>query len=1034
MVDYEKEEVIEQNLIRQLTEDESQWTLAENIHSVDDLWQNFRNILMNNNKELFDEHPLSDKEFQQVQNQLRFPSYYDAAKWLQGENGIARVQIVRDDATLGTVRPVVFRRQDLAGGSTVYQVVHQIWMKKLEKMGVDRRGDVTLLINGLPVIQIELKSRKVAYKKAFNQMKKYEKEGVYRDIFSSLQMFVVSNGTDTRYIAAAPYDELNEKFLSQCLDEDNKPVTKYIAFARSVLSIPAAHRIVSRYTVLDSERQALILLRPYQIHAIEAIERAANPYQQADRTSQETKNPGIQSGYIWHTTGSGKTLTAYKVAHNLIQIPKINKVVFVVDRKDLDNQTTGAFQAYAEYDTIDVKETSHTYDLVKKLHEGKKNVIVTTIQKIQRIIKKYPEGTKQYDWLHKLNLVFVVDECHRAVSPAAQQEINAYFSSPKWYGFTGTPIFSEDAKKSAGDLPKTTAEQYGLMLNKYTVKEAIHDESVLGFQVEYQSTFDMTELAQKNGIEIPSGDADGTKLEKALDDAGLLKAAYESEEHMHRVVDFIINRANEKMGLSHKKGESYSAILTTSSIAQAQRYYQMFQRVKRGEEEGVTISEKTKRQLGDFPRIAITYSLSENEDDSTLNQDLMKESIRDYNEMFGTEYGLEDIGGYNANVNDRLARKKSRYKVRDQQLDLVIVVDRLLTGFDAPSLSTLFIDRKPMKSYDIIQAFSRTNRIFDADKKFGQIVIFQVPARFKQAVDDAITLYSAGGGDAVQAPTWKEAKKAFREAVSALHSIASSPEQVDALTKSQKAEFLKAYSKFDSALADIRVYSEFQDVDLAKDYGISDKDIEEYNGKFVNVKEVLKEEKKPEDEDEIDLDLDYELRCMHRDQIDEDYILKLMEATRSGEGVIFTTLDDPRNAKLVKVINEEIERYEKTNSARAAILKKIWSDYQTDPSEFVNQRFTDIMSNRIQSACDTLVNAFAEEWCVDADELGAFLSSYDTSIQLGEKQLGQDAFRKASNAKEYKKTHPDIGLGYLKLLLAATRQLYVEKIQQLIEK
>lgn len=1032
MINYEKEEVIEQKLIQQLTEGKSQWTLDENIHSVNDLWQNFRKILVNNNKEIFDRHPLTDTEFQQVKNQLQFPSFYDAALWLQGENGIARVQIVREDASLGTVRPVIFRRADIAGGSSVYQVVHQIRMKKQEKLNIDRRGDVTLLINGLPVIQIELKNRTVAYKKAFNQIKKYQKEGVYRDIFSSIQMFVVSNGTDTRYIAAAPADELNEKFLSQWLDDENKPVTNYLAFVKNVLSIPAAHRMVSQYTVLDSERKSLILLRPYQIHAIEAIRNAANPYQQADATSKE-KNPGIQSGYVWHTTGSGKTLTAYKVAHNLAQIPSIEKVVFVVDRRDLDSQTTGAFKAYAAYDTIDVKETSFTYDLVKKLRESKKNVLVTTIQKIQNVIRKYPEGSKEYKWLHKLHPVFVVDECHRAVSPAAQKAINEYFSRPLWYGFTGTPIFAEDAKNSAGDLPKTTAEQYDLLLNKYTVKEAIHDESVLGFQVEYHNTFDMEELAQKNNVDIPLNDADGSKLEKKLDDKGILGAAYESEDHMRKVVDFIINHANEKMALFHRKGESYSAILTTSSIKQAQRYYEMFQRVKRGEEQGVQISEKTKSLLADFPRIAITYSLTENDDTSTLNQDCMKEALEDYKGMFGTEFGLDTIDSYNANVNDRLARKKSRYKVRDQQLDIVIVVNRLLTGFDAPSLSTLFIDRRPMRSYDIIQAFSRTNRIFDADKKFGQIVIFQTPATFKKAVDRAISLYSAGGGDAVQAPTWGEAESAFRKALNALRSIVKTPEDVDGLTKTQKADFLKAYSKFDSALADLRVYSEFQGIDLEKDYGITSKNIEEFTGKFVNIREELKE-KKPDGDDEINLDIEYELHCTRRDQIDEEYILKLMEATRSGEGsLVFTTFDDPGNERLIKVINEEIERYEKTSPARAGILKTIWSDYQANPVEFVNQRFTDVMSDRIQAACDDTVNAFAKEWCVDADELSSFFSDYDTSIPLGEKQLEQDALKKASNAREYKKTHPDIGLKYWRLLLEAARKVYIEKLQPLIE-
>lgn len=304
-----------------------------------------------------------------------------------GENGIARVSIQREDASLGTVQPVVFKRVDITGGSSVYEVVHQIEFERKEKMNRDRRGDVTLLINGLPMIHIELKNRSHPYKEAFNQIKKYLKEGAFRDIFSCLQMFVVSNGTDTRYIAAASENALNEKFLSVWLDDNNQPQSDYLTFSKAVLSIPAAHKMVSQYTVLDSERKAIIMLRPYQIHAIEAIRDAVNPYSEG----------GTHSGYIWHTTGSGKTLTSYKAAHYLAQIPSVDKVIFVVDRKDLDNQTTGAFQAYAEYDTIDVNETDNTGDLVKKLLAGSRDVIVTTIQKLQIVMKRYPEGSKKYE-------------------------------------------------------------------------------------------------------------------------------------------------------------------------------------------------------------------------------------------------------------------------------------------------------------------------------------------------------------------------------------------------------------------------------------------------------------------------------------------------------------------------------------------------------------------------------------------------------------------------------------------------------------
>lgn len=1022
MASYESELNIEEHLIQQLTEKQSQWTLRDDIRTMQDLWENFRRILVLNNKELFDEHPLTDLEFLQIQDQLRFPTFYDAAKWLMGENGIARLRVQREDAELGTVYPVVFKRVDIAGGSSVYEVVHQIEFPRKEQMNRDRRGDVTLLINGLPMIHIELKNRHHPYKEAFNQIKKYLKEGVFRDIFSTLQMFVVSNGSDTRYIAAAAESGLNEKFLSAWLDDANQPITDYLSFAKSVLSIPAAHKMVSQYTVLDSERKAIILLRPYQIHAIESIRNAVNPY----------SDGGTQSGFIWHTTGSGKTLTSYKVAHYLTQIPSVEKVIFVVDRRDLDNQTTGSFQAYAEYDTIDVNETDNTGDLVKKLQSDKGDVIVTTIQKLQIIMKRYPEGSKKYEKLHKLHLVFVVDECHRAVSPMAQDQLNHYFTNPLWYGFTGTPIFSEDAKDSPGDLPATTEEQYGKCLNKYTIKEALHDGSVLGFQVEYHNTFDMRVLAHQNKIEKWAQDEDGFGLETALMKGKIIDAAYEDEEHMLRVVDFIVNKSSGKFGLKRGKGDTYTAILTTSSIKQAQRYYQMFKRVKAGEEPRVTIRDEIKRHLADFPKVAITYSVSENGDNDSFNQDQMKESMSDYNEMFGTQYTMEQLDAYNCNVNDRLARKKKLYQVREAQLDLVIVVDRLLTGFDAPSLSTLFIDRKPMRSYSIIQAFSRTNRLYDSQKRFGQIVIFQVPAHFKRAVDHAMKLYSSGGGSYVQAPSWEEAEKKFREALAKLRAIAKTPEEVDALSKQKKLQFLKAYRALDDAYSDLQVYSQFQDKDLTKDYQIDEKTIEAYSGKFNNVKEELKEDN-DNDDPEVNTAINYELRCYHVDQIDEDYILRLMEATRADESALVMD-ETAKNQKIIKEINEEIARFRKTNPARAEILETIWKEYQDNPANFVNKNFVDVLNARVQAKAKAMIAVFAKEWCVDPEALEFFVETYDAAKDPQDKQVNQDALKKVSNAKEYRKTHPNIGLKYWRLLLEGIRKLYIEKLQKLIER
>ena len=420
-------------------------------------------------------------------------------------------------------------------------------------------------------------------------------------------------------------------------------------------------------------------------------------------------------------------------------------------------------------------------------------------------MRRYPEGTKDTK-AHILRPIFVVDECHRAVSPLAQHLINQYFSRPLWYGFTGTPIFSEDAKDSPGDLPATTEEQYGKCLNKYTIKEALHDGAVLGFQVEYHNTFDMEALAAEHDI-LWTPDEDGYQLERALMQHKLLDAAYEDDQHMLLVVDFIINKASGKFGLNRGKGNTYAAILTTSSIKQAQRYYQLFKRVKEGKEPTVSIHDDIKRQLSDFPKVAITYSVGENNDKDSFNQDQMKESMQDYNAMFGTQYTMEQLGAYNSNINDRLARKKKIYQVRENQLDIVIVVDRLLTGFDAPCLSTLFIDRKPMRSYGIIQAFSRTNRLYDNQKRFGQIVIFQMPAHFKRAVDDAMRLYSSGGGNYVQAPSWEVAEARFKKAIRNLKQAAPTPEAIDTMSKAEKLRFLKAYREFDDAYSDVQVYS-----------------------------------------------------------------------------------------------------------------------------------------------------------------------------------------------------------------------------------
>ena len=710
----ELESVIEKRLIDQLCCDESQWTYRPDIRTEQQLWDNFKYILEQNNKAKLDDIPLSDSEFAKIKNDLSHASFYDAGKWLVGENGRVYVHVQRGNETLHLM---VMNNEHVAGGSSVYEVInqYQAFRSGDEEGDRDRRFDVTLLINGIPLIHIELKNKEHSYMDGYRQIKKYIAEGKFRGIFSNVQMFVVSNAVDTKYFSAARDTELNKKFITGWLDKDNHPVCDYIDFAKAVLKIPEAHEMVTRYMVLDNEKKKILILRPYQIHAIEAM-RAA---------SKQGK-----SGFIWHTTGSGKTMTSYKATRNLLMdIPAIEKTVFLIDRKDLDDQTKMAFQSYAGNDTIDVDDTEYVDSLIKKMADGNRQMIVTTRQKMQIMVnKRLKAGTSRYHKIKSLKVAFVVDECHRAVTPQTKRNLEKFFANSLWYGFTGTPIFDENSYEKKGDLPQTTEQLYGECLHSYTIKEAIHDEAVLGFMVE--------NLGAKN---INSDDE---------------RKVYESEEHMRKVLNVILNQSYEKFGMQNGRGKTYEALLTTSSISMAQKYYDLLKKVKAGNDE-LKICDHIHRALPDFPKFAITYSLSENKETSAVNQEKMKRSLEDYYEMFGTSYSIDAIGTYNNNLNDRLARKEKKYLDRSQQLDLVIVVDRLLTGFDAPCLSTLFMDRQPMAPQNIIQAFSRTNRLFDTNKQYGQIVTFQAPKQYKEAINEALRLYSRGGDGNPIAENWQ---------------------------------------------------------------------------------------------------------------------------------------------------------------------------------------------------------------------------------------------------------------------------------------
>ena len=1011
------EAVLEKNLISQLTNGISQWTYRDDITTEEQLWDNFREKLENNNKAILNDVPLTEKEFQQIQNQLNFPNFYEASKWLVGENGIAKVEVQREDATLGTIRLSVLRRADIAGGTSSYEVISQKVAPKKNTGEMNRRFDVTLLINGLPMIHIELKNRAHPYMDAFRQIKKYLKEGKFTGIYSAVQMFVITNGTDTRYIASATDTKLNEQFLSKWVDDKNRPVNDYLDFAQHVLSIPAAHKMVTQYTVLDSDKKALILLRPYQIHAIEAVKEASKRR---------------ESGYVWHTTGSGKTLTSYKVARNLLQIPSLQKTIFIVDRVDLDQQTSSSFTSYAENDVIEIDETDNVNDLVKKLLSDDRNVIVTTIQKLNFVMKRYPEhlDSPRYRKLAQLNLAFVVDECHRAVSPHKKQEIEQYFVNSLWYGFTGTPIFGENAKKVKGNLPATTEQQYGKRLHEYTVKEAIHDKAVLGFQVEYKSTLTEEMIDEMVVAYSNSGRIDPDTMELPDKEARLPKLVYEDERHMLKVIDSIVNKSYKKLGLDRGTGQSFEGILTTSSIAQAQKYYELFKEVKAGTKD-VKISKKTKKALPDFPKVAITYSISENEDASIQNQEKMLQAIKNYNEEFHTDYGLDTLRAYNRDVNNRLARKQDKFLARSEQLDLVIVVDRLLTGFDAPCLSTLFIDRPPMQPQNLIQSFSRTNRLFVKDKRYGQVVTFQMPRTFEEKVKEALVLYSNGGENVVLAPEWPEAAATFLNTIKDLREISDSPKELDMDNIPLLRKFAKAFQKLDSAFASVKVYTEYDDEMLGADFPITFAEFEEYHGRYVNALEIIPRSE-TELEPDFNIDIEYELMSIRTDEINYEYIIMLIQSFVPDEQDEYELIPE-QDEKAVSEVNKYLEDLSRSNPPLASIISVLWEEVQDDPEAYRGQIISTLLEEKIQKSVITMSQSFATKWGLDPQAVNFYVESYNPrkSGQIGEAEVKatSDYFRYKEQTDQ-----PVSRLKYKKTYLTELNEMVRKDILPLVRK
>lgn len=1034
---------VENHLIEVLGEGHNQWTYRPDLKSEANLWQNLREKITHNNLSEIGEHPLTDKEFDTIKTELllRTQTPFDAAKWLKGENGIARITIEREDTTLGSVSLILYSNQDIGGGISTYEVVNQIAKQKSSAEGRDRRFDVTLLINGLPIVQIELKqvTAKDGVYQAFNQIKKYAEEGMFRNnIFSTLQLFVVSNEQTTRYFANAMPKNMHRKFLFSWRTKDNKKVENLYEFCKQVMNIPDAHRLVANYTIMseDQDNKTLMVLHPYQVHAIEALFTAANKH---------------QSGYVWHATGSGKTLTSFVSTKLLARKSGIDRTIMLVDRKDLDNQTTSEFTKFAsEFNTGissgDAKSnslivgTGSAQELSKTLlADANSNVvIVTTRQKLDAALKyakkqEEQKGTNRYQKLMGQHMVFIVDECHRALSAENMEEIKIFFPNSTWFGFTGTPIFEMNKKQAKGQLARTTHDQYGEVLHTYTIKNALEDGSVLGFQVEHENTIEPTSLDNQIHRKLQEVEKYASytaeQVNQVIDQMEPIKkeeyienGTYQDDQHIQKVIHKIFRPDNAYTKFDFTNGRpTKSAILTTSSIDMAKRYYKAIKEMTKDKDwlqqefPNHPIREGRTMEDPDFPRIAITYSLDENKSNAKEQQEEMQEIIREYNEYYNTAWTLADIERYNGDINNRLARKKAEFKQFGRQVDLVIVVDRLLTGFDAPTIQTLFVDRN-LEYAGLIQAFSRTNRTYP-EKTKGLIVTFRKPHTMEKNVAEATKLYSEAKEESeLIYPTYEESKRRFKKAHQKIQQFTIVPGKLDEHTPLEtRVEYVKAFQELNKAYEALITYDTYND-DMEKSKTLQNQVflLEEQSGVYETVKGSLIEQEKDETDEDVDFSgiEFYTDNNMKLYDIDSTYIDQLL-------GTYAANNFDARE-EIEKAL-QKLNKAEYVKEVYRAILNAM-DNGEVDENEdiFVIKRqfFT--------QARDQVIEDFAREWFVSEGQLHSSAIQYKIGVDPIPNIKG---IIESKDYEEYKKLHPEVkAFKYPQAVKRAWREVLDERI------
>lgn len=765
----------------------------------------------------------SDSEFEKVLNILNKGSVFEKAKILREK----KHHILRDNGD-----NLYFEFLNVEHWcQNEYQVTNQI----TQEGKYENRYDVILLVNGLPLVQIELKRRGLEMKEAFNQINRYQKHsfGAGKGLFHFVQLFVISNGVNTKYFSN--FGSHKQEFLQtfHWTDEQNNPLNNILnGFTDSFLEPCHISKMICKYIVLNETDKRLMVLRPYQYYAVESIIKKVKENEILNGYNIE------KNGYIWHTTGSGKTLTSFKASQILSKIPAIKKVVFVVDRKDLDYQTN---QEYDKFSKGSVSSATNTDDLIRKLNDPNVRIIVTTIQKLNNAISG--RNLSKMKSIQHERMVFIFDECHRSQFGDTHKNIVNYFTNIQLFGFTGTPILAENA-----DGEKTTASLFGKCLHKYVITDAIRDENVLKFSVEYIQTFKQKEHI----IDLKVEQINETEV-------------FEAPERKQAIVDYIIQYHDQKT-----QNRKFCAMMCVQDIDSVIQYYEIFKR---------------KKQEGQHDlKIATIFSFAQNEEemeDAVYSQlgmvaepqavygykphrrELLETYVQEFNELFGEKQNAKDTEGF-YNYYNAVAKKS-----KQNETDILLVANMFLTGFDSKYLNTLYVD-KNLKYHGLIQAFSRTNRILDKNKTQGNIVCFR---NLKDKTDEAIALFSNKEAiDEIIVEPYETYVEKFNEATQKLLEIVPQVVSVDGLySEEDQLQFILAFRAMMRLHKKMSHYTEFTWDDLQMEEQL----FADYTSKYLDLKERLTPTD-PSKKASILNDIDFELELIRRDTINVTYILQLL--------------------------------------------------------------------------------------------------------------------------------------------------------------